>query len=219
MTKTHPQTFFSHIPEKLQELFSVEHVWEVMENFEKWWKDFSFEKQEIAFSGVTFEDSQHIYIGKNVKIEAGVHIKGPCFIGDNCEIRQGAYIRGHVFLDDHCVVGHCSEVKASILLSGAAIPHFNYIGNSILGHKVNLGAGVICANYPLHGKPLSIRIKDKVYPSNLKKLGAIIGDHVQIGCNSVMNPATFIGKNCIGYPLIRLHGWIEEGKRMKQSTV
>ena len=219
MTDTHPKTFFSHIHPSLEELFSVKHVWEILENFEIWWKHFSFEKQDHHFPGVTFENPQQIYIGKDVKIEPGVHIKGPCVIGDHCEIRHGAYIRGHVFLAERCIVGHCSEVKASILLSEAAIPHFNYVGNSILGHKVNLGAGVICANYPLHGRSISIRIKDKIYPSSLTKLGAIIGDHVQIGCNSVINPATFIGKNCIGYPRIRLHGWIEAGKRLKNSTV
>ena len=150
--------------------------------------------------GVHLEHPELITIDRNVLIEPGVFIQGPCIIGAGTAIRHGAYIRSHTILGRHCVVGHSTEIKHSILLDGAAATHFVYLGDSIVGRNANLGAGVKCANLRLDRKPIP--------PSGLKKFGALIGDDVQIGCNSVLNPGTLIGKKTVCYPLCMLRGVI-----------
>lgn len=146
-----------------------------------------------------------ISIGKGTVIEPGVYIQGPCIIGKNCILRHGAYLRGGVILGDCCVVGHATEVKHSIFLNYAAAAHFTYVGDSILGNSVNLGAGVKCANLRLDRRP--------VMPG-LAKLGAILGDRAQVGCNAVLNPGTFVGKEAIIYPLQLVKGMILPGQQI-----
>lgn len=136
-----------------------------------------------------------ITIGKGSRVEAGAYIEGPCVIGENCTVRHGAYIRGTVLAGNNCVIGHTTEIKHSILLNKAQAAHFAYIGNSILGSNTNLGAGTKLANLRLdHGK-VKIRAGQIAIPSGQKKLGAIIGDGAQLGCNSVCNPGVLIAKN------------------------
>ncbi|RME49648.1 MAG: glucose-1-phosphate thymidylyltransferase [Chloroflexi bacterium] len=149
-----------------------------------------------------------ILIGPGTVVEPGAYIAGPTIIGANCEIRQGAYIRGNVILGDGTVVGHATEVKNSILLPEAAAPHFNYVGDSILGRHVNLGAGtklsnltVVSVKDPVTGRrpTLKVAVDGVTYDTGLAKLGAILGDHVQTGCNSVLNPGVLIGPRTLVY--------------------
>ena len=141
-----------------------------------------------------------IHIGQGVLIEPGALIKGPCFIGDYTEIRQGAYLRGYCLIGRRCVVGHTTEVKHSIFLDDAKAGHFAYLGDSILGRNVNLGAGTKCANLRfLPGNVLISTEKDRI-DSGLRKLGAILGDEVQTGCNSVTSPGTLLGPGSLLMP-------------------
>jgi NDP-sugar pyrophosphorylase family protein len=157
--------------------------------------------------GVFLQNRGQISIGKGTVIEPGVFIRGPCVIGENCKISHGAYLRGNVILGEHCSVGHCAEIKHSILLDGAKVTHFVYVGDSIIGAGANLSAGVKCANLRLDRK--------EVRGTGLKKFGAIIGDRVQIGCNCVINPGTFIEKDVICYPLLAISGAILAGSLVK----
>lgn len=150
-----------------------------------------------------------IYIGRHTVVEPGVVIKAPALIGEHSQIRQGAYLRGSVIVGDHCVVGHTTEVKNSVFLDGAEAGHFAYVGDSILGSHVNLGAGTKLANLPFRTptekesevfKPIHLIVKGQSFATGLGKLGAILGDYVEIGCNAVTAPGTLIGRNCWVYP-------------------
>ncbi|MBJ7449828.1 MAG: UDP-N-acetylglucosamine diphosphorylase [Parachlamydiales bacterium] len=148
-----------------------------------------------------------ISIGSGTVVEAGAYIKGPCIIGKNCEIRHGAYIRGGVVTGDHCVIGHDTEIKNTILLNHVAAAHFAYLGDSILGNNVNLGAGVKCANLKLNHQNIILRTDSGRWPTGKRKLGLIAGDRCQIGCNAVSNPGTLMGPDTFCYPGLNFGGF------------
>ncbi|HEX9715832.1 MAG TPA: hypothetical protein VGA28_09115 [Desulfurivibrionaceae bacterium] len=139
-------------------------------------------------------------IGKGVLVESGAFIKGPVIIGDQSEIRQGAYLRGHCLVGARCVVGHVTEVKHAIFLDDAKAGHFAYLGDSILGNEVNLGAGTKLANLRFTGGDVLVKTPDGTISSGLRKFGAIFGDKAQTGCNAVTNPGTVLGKKSIVLP-------------------
>jgi NDP-sugar pyrophosphorylase family protein len=141
-----------------------------------------------------------ILLGEGSVIEPGAYVKGPCVIGRNVEVRHGAYLRGKVLVADGCIVGHATEVKGSIFLEGAKAGHFAYVGDSVLGREVNLGAGTKLANLKLAGDEVLVRCGDERVPSGRRKFGAILGDGVQTGCNSVTNPGTMLGPRCLVHP-------------------
>ncbi|WP_457573393.1 acyltransferase [Desulfolithobacter sp.] len=141
-----------------------------------------------------------ISIGRGVLIESGAMIKEPAIIGDETEIRQGAYLRGYCLIGDRCVVGHTTEVKHSIFLNDAKAGHFAYLGDSILGENANLGAGTKFANLRFLPGTIKIRTPDGIVDTGLRKLGAILGDSAQTGCNSATNPGTLIGRGGILMP-------------------
>jgi len=149
-----------------------------------------------------------IRIGKGSVVEPGAYIAGPTIIGENTVIRHGAYVRGNVIIGDHCVVGHTSEVKGSILLDRGNAPHFNYVGDSILGNNSNLGAGTKLSNLKITKGSVTVKIADKIYDSGLRKFGAIIGDRAETGCNSVLNPGTLIGPGSLVYPNATVTGYV-----------
>lgn len=161
--------------------------------------------------GVYLENREQISIGVGTIIEPGVFIQGPCIIGKNCYISHGAYIRSFVICGNECQLGHCAEVKHSILLNRAKATHFVYVGDSILGNEVNLGAGVKCANLRLDKREVKISVDGKPVATGLKKFGSIVGDRVQIGCNSVLSPGTLIAPDCVCHPLMHLHGFVPRG--------
>jgi UDP-N-acetylglucosamine diphosphorylase / glucose-1-phosphate thymidylyltransferase / UDP-N-acetylgalactosamine diphosphorylase / glucosamine-1-phosphate N-acetyltransferase / galactosamine-1-phosphate N-acetyltransferase len=152
------------------------------------------------------------YIGKNVSIgegtvvEDGVMIKGPAIIGRNCQIRHNAYIRENVIVGDGCVVGNSTEIKNSILFNQAVAPHFNYIGDSILGHKTHLGAGVILSNFKSLPGNITVELNGKPFDTGLRKFGALLGDGAEVGCNAVLNPGSIIGRGALIYPGVNWRG-------------
>ena len=143
---------------------------------------------------------EKVFIGEGTVVEDGVMIKGPAIIGRNCEIRHNAYLRENVIIGDGCVIGNSTEVKNSLLFNQAVAPHFNYIGDSILGHRAHLGAGVILSN--CRSLPGNVMVERDGIPfdTGLRKFGALVGDGAEIGCNSVLNPGSIIGRGAVIYP-------------------
>ncbi len=157
--------------------------------------------------------SQPVYIGQNVNIEPTAYIEGPALIMDGAKIGHGAHIRANVVIGAGAMVGHATEVKNSLLLAGAAAPHFSYIGDSLLGRHVNLGAGTKISNLPVNSVPdpvthqrptIVLTIEGQRYDTGLAKFGAILGDEAQTGCNTVTNPGVLIGPRTLTYPLMSL---------------
>lgn len=171
------------------------------------------EGASIIYAGSYLMDDL-IQVGKDVIIEPGALIKGPAVIGDGTEVRQGAYIRGDVLIGKGCVVGHTTEIKASVMLGGSKAGHFAYIGDSILG-SVNLGAGTKLANLKMFDSPVVLNIEGQAYETGLRKFGAILGDGVETGCNSVTAPGTLLGKNTLLYPSAAVRGYYAGGKIIK----
>lgn len=145
-----------------------------------------------------------IALGQGCRLEPGAVLRGPLILGDGCEIRTGAYLRGHVVLGQGCVVGAHSEVKRAILLDGAHAPHQNYVGDSILGRHVNLGAGTILSNVKNIGREVSFPYQGRQVHTGLRKFGAILGDGCRTGCNTVLNPGVLMGPGCVTYPNVSL---------------
>ena len=141
-----------------------------------------------------------VYIGPGTVIEHGAMIKGPAWIGEGCEIRNGAYIRENVVVGNGVVLGNSCEFKNCLIFDEAQVPHFNYVGDSILGHKAHLGAGAILSNVRLDHEQISVAASEGPIKTGLKKFGAIIGDRAEIGCNSVISPGSIIGRDTILYP-------------------
>jgi len=202
-----------------KELFErAKYVWEVLIEIDSYLASFSARKIDIDIpSFVHLENREQISIGEGTVIEPGVYIQGPCIIGKNCHLRQGAYIREGVICGNECVIGHGTEVKSSLLLNGVKAAHFAYVGNSLLGNDVNLGAGAVLANLRLDRKEIFIRNFERKISTSLTKLGAILADYVQIGCNSTLNPGTIIGKNSLTYPGLTLFGVYPQDSIVKRK--
>ena len=150
--------------------------------------DASFER----FPQIALKNQERIFLGPDVEIDPFVMIEGPVWIGRGVKIKHGAYVRPYTLIDDHAVVGHACEIKHSILCKGAKAAHFNYVGDTILGPRVNLGAGVMCANVKLNKAKIKLRAQEKSWALERRKLGAIIGTEALIGCNAVLSPGTLI---------------------------
>lgn len=149
---------------------------------------------------------EKVFIGEGTVVEDGVMIKGPAIIGKNCQIRHNAFIRENVIVGDGCVVGNSSELKNTLLFNGAQVPHYNYIGDSILGHKAHLGAGVICSNLKSLAGNVTVEMGGAPFDTGLRKFGALIGDGAEVGCNSVLNPGSILGRGAIIYPGVNWRG-------------
>lgn len=163
--------------------------------------------------------SNAVFIGQGTVIEQGAMIKGPAWIGENCEIRNGCYIRENVVVGNGAVLGNSCEFKNCVIFDEAQIPHFNYVGDSIVGYKGHLGAGVILSNVKLDHGEITVDSKTGLIPSGLKKFGAVIGDRAEIGCNSVLSPGSLIGRDVIMYPGSQWRGVAPENSivRHRQS--
>jgi UDP-N-acetylglucosamine diphosphorylase / glucose-1-phosphate thymidylyltransferase / UDP-N-acetylgalactosamine diphosphorylase / glucosamine-1-phosphate N-acetyltransferase / galactosamine-1-phosphate N-acetyltransferase len=147
-----------------------------------------------------------VFIGEGTIVEDGAMIKGPAIIGRNCEIRHNAYIREHVIVGDNCLVGNACELKHSLLFNRAVVPHFNYVGDSILGCRSHLGAGVKISNVKLVPGNVTVDINGCPFDTGLRKFGVLLGDDTDIGCNAVLNPGSIIGRGSAIYPNINWRG-------------
>lgn len=175
----------------------------------------------IEYSGQLPEDYERIgefvWVGKGTFIEKSAVIKGPAIIGRDCEIRHSAYLRENVLIGNNVVVGNSTEIKNSIFFNNAQAPHFNYVGDSILGYKAHIGAGVILSNLKSTSGTVKVKYNNESIETGLRKFGAILGDNTEVGCNSVLNPGTVIGKNSIVYPLSSVRGYVPENSIYKSG--
>jgi len=158
-----------------------------------------------------------VLVAPGAIIEPSARVLGPAIIGPGCRVGHAALLRGGVVMGAGATVGHATEVKESILLPDAHAPHFNYVGNSIIGRGANLGAGAICSNFKLTKTPVVVRIGDAEYDTGLLKFGAVVGDGSQVGCNTVLNPGTLLGKNVLTYPGTSLRGYFRDNAIVKLS--
>ena len=165
------------------------------------------------------EIAHEVWAHRSATIAPSACIIAPCIIGAETEIRQGAFLRGGVLLGKNCVVGNSTELKNSILFDGAKAPHFNYVGDSILGFNAHLGAGAITSNVKSDKSFITIKSEAEALQTNLKKVGAFVGDFAEIGCNSVLNPGTVIGKNATVYPLSSVRGTIPHHTIYKKEKI
>ena len=161
--------------------------------------------------------AEDIRISKSAKISPNATICGPAIIGAGTEVRPGAYIRGSVIVGENCVVGNSCELKNAILFDNVQVPHFNYIGDSILGYRSHTGAGAITSNVKSDKTLVKVRTEGEPIETGLKKFGAMIGDYVEVGCNSVLNPGTVIGRNTNIYPLSSVRGTIPPNSIFKKE--
>ena len=164
------------------------------------------------------EISPNVFVHKSVKVDKSATIIGPCLVLENSEIRVNAYIRGNVIIGKNCVIGNSTELKNAILFDEVKVPHFNYIGDSLLGYKVHFGAGSLTSNVKSDESNVTLTINSEKIKTNRKKIGALVGDKVEIGCNAVLTPGTIIGKNTTIYPLVMVRGEISENKIVKANT-
>lgn len=159
--------------------------------------------------------AEDVWIAKDATVFPSAYIKGPCIIDREAEVRHCAFIRGNAIVGKKAVVGNSTELKNVVLFDGVQVPHYNYVGDSILGHKAHMGAGSITSNVKGDKKLVVIKNGDELIPTNRKKVGAILGDFAEIGCGSVLNPGTVIGRNTQVYPLCSVRGVVPENSMYK----
>lgn len=199
--------------EILKDLFDkTEYPWEILAQI----KSFINNVIESGLKNYT-EIEKGVLIGENVKIHKSAVIIPPAIIGANTEIRPNAYLRGYVVIGENCVIGNSSELKECILLNKVQVPHYNYVGNSILGNHAHMGAGSICSNLKADGKNVVIHAGIE-YQTNLRKVGAFLGDYADIGCGCVLNPGVIIGQNSSVYPLTSVRGVIPSNSIVKSAN-
>lgn len=192
---------FDCVTPYLQKLFDgCTYPWEILPKIGPYMKELMATDME-GFK----EIAPGVWVGENVQIASTATILAPAIIGAGTEIRPGAYLRGNVITGKNCVLGNSSELKNAVLLDKVQVPHYNYVGDSVLGNFSHMGAGSICSNLKSDGKNVVIHGEQDL-ETGLRKIGAILGDHADIGCGCVLNPGTVVGKNTSVYPLTSLRG-------------
>ena len=151
---------------------------------------------------------KRVFIGEGTVVEDGVMIKGPAIIGRNCQIRHNAYLREDVLIGDNCVIGNACEFKNAVLFNDCQVPHFNYVGDSVLGHRVHLGAGVALSNFKAFKGNITVEVDGRPFDTGLRKFGALLGDDAEVGCNAVLNPGSIIGRGAVIYPNTNWRGFL-----------
>ena len=165
----------------------------------------------------SFHITGNVFIHPSVNLPAYGSIEGPAYIGEGCELRPGVYIRGNVIAGMGCVLGNSCEFKNSLLLENVQVPHFSYVGDSILGNGAHLGAGVICSNLRIDKGNVPVILPDGTkHCSGLRKLGALVGDHVEVGCNSVLNPGSMLGRHSLVLPGTSFNGTLTDNTGRQQ---
>lgn len=194
-----------------------------LEGFEYPWEALAGISALIMEIGATLSLDEYdhpeedVWVAKDANVFASAYIHGPCIIGHNTEVRQCAFIRGSALVGDNCVVGNSTELKNVIIFDNVQVPHFNYVGDSILGFKSHMGAGSVTSNVKSDKTLVEINNEGEKIPTNRKKVGAMLGDFVEVGCNSVLNPGTVICRNSNVYPTSCVRGVIPEKSIFKNT--
>ena len=211
---------------KIKDLYHLDHTLakDYLDKFEYPWEALKGIKEYIIELGKTLgneyeEVEENVWVHKTATVFKSAYLGSPCIIGPNTEVRHCAFIRGSALIGENCVVGNSVELKNVIIFDNVQVPHYNYVGDSILGYKSHMGAGSITSN--VKSDKTLVKIKDKVtgeiIETGLKKMGAMLGDNVEVGCNSVLNPGTIIGRNTNVYPLSCVRGVIKDNSIYKDS--
>ncbi|HHU70922.1 MAG TPA: UDP-N-acetylglucosamine pyrophosphorylase [Clostridiales bacterium] len=196
---------------------------EVFEGCTYPWEVLSKIKDEILRIGNSLSEDEYmkvgedVWIAKSAKVSSTASITGPAIIGKEAEIRHCAFIRGNAIVGEGAVVGNSTELKNVILFNKVQVPHYNYVGDSILGYKAHMGAGAITSNVKSDKTLVTVKAGKEKLETGLKKFGAILGDNVEVGCNSVLNPGTVVGRNSNIYPLSMVRGYVKEGSIYKKA--
>ncbi len=190
----------------------VKYPWDVLSKIKPCFREFA-----ENLPGDYEQIAENVWVGKGTTIERTVTIKGPAIIGYDCELRQCAFIREYVLIGNNVVIGNSTEVKNTVIFNKAQVPHFNYVGDSVLGYGAHLGAGVIISNLKSSKDQVKVRAGENCIETGLRKFGAIVGDNAEVGCNSVLNPGTVIGRNSIIYPLTAVRGLVPEDHILKNN--
>ena len=175
--------------------------------------------EKIAKNGEYSEFLPGVFVADGVKIAETATVLGPTVIGKDTEVRPGAYIRGSAIIGEGCVIGNSTEIKNAIIFDGVQIPHYNYVGDSILGYKSHMGAGAIASNFRLDHANIIIKDGDCRIETGLRKLGVLLGDFAEVGCGSVLSPGTVIGRKTIVYPLSHVTGVITGGQIFNNGKI
>ena len=208
---------------KTQDLLDLDHTLakDYLSKFEYPWEALKGIKDAILEIGKNLskdeydEVSENVWVAKSAKVFPTAYLGAPCIIGPETEVRHCAFIRGSALVGSNCVVGNSVELKNVILFDNVQTPHYNYVGDSILGYKSHMGAGSITSNVKSDKTLVVVKSQDEEVKTGLKKFGAILGDHVEVGCNSVLNPGTVIGRNTNIYPVSRVRGLVKENSIYK----
>lgn len=213
MNERNPSYFFELSEYSHAELFvDCQHIWDALKKLPAFFKNYTNYKIRTEIPpGAHIVNPETVSIGEGTIIEPGAYIRGPCVIGSNCTIRHGAYIRGSFVCGDNCTIGHDTEIKSVIFLNHVHASHFAYIGDSILGNNVNLGAGTKCANLRFDRKTIVVKEPDQAIDTGLTKIGAVLGDNTQTGCNSVTLPGILTGRGVLINAGVVVGGFIPEG--------
>ena len=195
-------------------LEKFEYPWEALPEISK----FILEIGPMLDKDIYEQKGENIWIAKSANVYPSAYIKGPAIIGENAEVRHCAFIRGNAIVGNNAVVGNSTELKNVILFNNVQVPHYNYVGDSILGYKSHMGAGSITSNVKSDTKLVIVKNGEEKIETGLKKFGAMIGDGVEVGCGSVLNPGSVIGKNTNIYPLSSVRGVVPENSIYKNQN-
>ena len=203
----------------INDLFDLTHTLacEYLRGFTYPWEALAGIGDAILAIGATLPDEEYehteegVWIARDAKIYPSAYIGAPCIIGHGTEVRPGAFIRGNALVGANCVVGNSTELKNVILFDNVQVPHYNYVGDSVLGYKSHMGAGSITSNVKSDKLPVVIHNEGEDIPTGRKKVGAMLGDGVEVGCNSVLNPGTVLGREASVYPTSCVRGVVPEG--------
>ena len=206
------------------ELYDLEHTKAnvYLKQFEYPWQALKGIKDLILELGASLgeeytEISPHVWVHKTATVAPTAFLGEPCIIGAGTEVRHCAFVRGSVLVGDNCVVGNSVELKNVILFDNVQVPHYNYVGDSILGYKSHMGAGSLTSNVKSDQTPVTVRNGDERIETGLKKFGAALGDYVEVGCNSVLNPGTVVGRHSNIYPTSCVRGVVPENSIWKND--
>ena len=190
-----------------------EYPWEVLPYIGEYIKELGSTLSTDEYDKV----GEDIWIAKSAKVAKTAYINGPCIIGKNTEVRHCAFIRGNALVGEGCVVGNSTELKNVIIFNCVQVPHYNYVGDSVLGYKSHMGAGSITSNVKQDKTLVTVNVNGTKVDTGLKKFGAMLGDNVEVGCNSVLNPGTVVGRHSNIYPLSMVRGYIAADSIYKKS--
>ena len=199
-------------------------AWDYLKGFTYPWEALDGLKNFILELGASLpkdlydEVKEGVWVAKSATVAPTASIGSPAIIGEHTEVRQCAFIRGSALVGNGCVVGNSVELKNCILFDGVQVPHFNYVGDSILGYLSHMGAGAVTSNVKSDKTPVSVRVHGEILNTGRKKFGAMLSDHVEVGCNSVLNPGTVIGERSNVYPLSSVRGYVSANSIFKSQT-